>query len=132
MVFAKEMVEAQKTLETLGHQIMLPITTQQCLTQDGLNEDLEFCLANDVMKDHFKKIAESDAIIVLNYPKKDVVGYIGGSALMEIAVARHLDKKIFLLHQAPDEKDLRYAFEIKVAQPIILEGDLTNINNYLC
>jgi hypothetical protein len=128
MVFAKEMLETQKSLEELGHQVYIPITTIQCTTQSGLNEDLEFCLANDVMKDHFDKISDSDAILVLNYPKSNINGYVGGSALMEIAVAKHLGKKIFILHDLPTEKDLRYALEIKLTKPVLLNGDLNKIN----
>jgi len=128
MHFAKEMLEVQKQLQELNHEIFLPITVYQCTEKSGLNEDLKFCLENDVMKDHFNKIELSDAILVLNYPKNNIAGYIGGSALMEIAVAHHLNKKIFILHDLPSEDDIRYALEIKVARPIILNGDLTKIS----
>ena len=46
---------------------------------------------------------------------------------MEIAVARHLDKKIYLLNNIPDEKNLKYSLEIKLAKPIVLNNDLTKI-----
>jgi hypothetical protein len=128
MVFAKEMLEIQKQLENQGHEVQVPITTIQCTTQDGLNEDLAFCIANDVMQDHFNKISDSDAILVLNYPKNNITGYIGGSALMEIAVAKHLKKKIYVLNELPDEKEIRYSLEVKVTQPIIIYGDLNKIN----
>ncbi len=128
MAFAKEMLDIQKQLESQGHEVEIPITTQQCTTQDGLNEDLEFCLANDVMRDHFKKIQASDAILVLNFPKNNIAGYIGGSSLMEIAVARYLDKKIFILNDLPDEKILRYSLEVKLSQPTIINNDLNKIN----
>ena len=130
MHFAKEMLEVQKQLQKLNHEIFLPITVYQCTEKSGLNENLEFCLKNDVMKDHFKKIEQSEAILVLNYPKNNIAGYIGGSALMEIAVAHHLNKKIFILHDLPSEDKIRYALEIKITRPIILNGDLNKINEY--
>jgi len=129
MVFAKEMLAAQKELEAMGHEVLIPIDTLDCLKDPSLNESFEHCQRyGDIDKDHFNKIAASDAIIVLNYPKNGLAGYIGGAALIELGVARHLDKKIFILHELPSEKNLRYALEIKIMRPIILNGDLNNIN----
>jgi hypothetical protein len=129
MVFAKEMLAVQKQLEELGHEAIVPIDTHDCVKDPSLNESLDHCQSyGDIDKDHFNKIAASDAIIVLNYPKNGLAGYIGGAALTELGVARHLDKKIFIMHELPSEKDLRYALEIKVMKPIILNGDLTLIN----
>ena len=127
MAFAKEMLATQKQLEELGHEVLIPLTTDQCLTNPNLNSDLNFCIEKNVMKNHFAKIAQSDAVLVLNYPKNNINGYIGGSALMETAVAHHLNKKIYILHDLPDEKDLRYSLEVKLAKPIIINGDLTKI-----
>jgi len=130
MHFAKEMLESQKLLEELGHEAIVPIDTYECLEDPSLNESIEHCQKfGDIDKDHFNKIAASDAILILNYPKNGISGYVGGAALTELGVARHLDKKIFILHQLPSEKDLRYALEIKIMKPIILNGDLNQINN---
>ncbi len=131
MVFAKEMLDVQKELEKLGHEAIVPIDILDCLKDSTLNESMEHCLSyGDIDKDHFNKIADSDAILVLNYPKNNLNGYVGGATLTELGVARHLDKKIFILHALPNEKDLRYVLEIKIMKPIILNGDLNKINNY--
>ena len=131
MVFAKEMLEIQKLLEELGHEAIVPLDTHDCIKNPELNSDLEWGQNLNIDKDHFNKIESSDAILVLNYPKNNINGYIGGSSLMEIAVARHLDKKIFILHDLPNENEIRYALEIKVARPIILNGDILKINNHI-
>ena len=130
MVFAKEMLAVQKQLEELGHDAIIPKDTRDCLKDPSLNSNLEWGLNLNIDKDHFNKIAASDAVLVLNYPKNNISGYIGGSSLMELAIARHLDKKIFILHELPSENDLRYALEIKIMRPIILNGDLNKINEY--
>lgn len=127
MYFAKKILEAQKALNELGHECLMPHTTKQCLINPNLNMDFEFCVENNCMMDHYGKINESDAVLVLNYPKNDINGYIGGAVLMEMAIAKFLGKKIFLLHDLPDEEIVRYAFEIKLTKPIILNGDLTKI-----
>jgi len=130
MYFAKEMLTIKNKLEKIGHHIELPIDTNECLTNPKLSESLEHCenFADvDVDKDHFNKIAASDAILVLNYDKSNIKNYIGGATLMEIGVARYLDKKIFILNNLPSEDDLRYALEIKLTKPIIINENLNKI-----
>jgi hypothetical protein len=127
MSFSKEMIEAKRVLEEMGHEAEISPDAHICVENPELNSDLEHCSSTNIDKVCFDKIAESDAILVLNHPKNGVDGYIGGATLMEIGLARHLDKKIFLLHNLPKEEDLRYAFEIKLTQPTVLNGDLKKI-----
>ncbi|MEI8090897.1 MAG: hypothetical protein WCG98_01195 [bacterium] len=47
--------------------------------------------------------------------------------MIETGIAAHLKKKIFLLNEIPSEDDLRYAQEIKLLLPIIINGDLSKI-----
>lgn len=131
MRFAREMLETQKKLAELGHQAMIPGDTLECVENPNLNMDLEHCATTNIDKSCFAQVAQSDAILVLNYPKNGVSGYVGGATLMEIGLARHLDKKIFLLHDLPGENELRYALEIKLTKPIILRGDIAKINLHL-
>ena len=93
-----------------------------------LNMDLEYCLRKNVQKEHFNSIAKSDAILVLNYERNGIKGYIGGAVLMEMGVAQHLNKKIFLLYSPPKIEDLRYSLEIQLTKPIILHGNLSKIS----
>ncbi len=133
MYFAQKMLEIKKELEILKHEVLIPNDTQECIKNPKLNESLEHCQnfsgsGIDIDKEHFNMVADSEAVLVLNYPKSGINGYVGGATLMEIAVARHLDKKIFLLYDLPSEKDLKYVLEIKLANPMVLNGDLTKIN----
>ena len=43
---------------------------------------------------------------------------------MEIGLAQHLNKKIFLLYPPPKIEDLRYSVEIQLAKPIVLDDNL--------
>ena len=131
IVFASQILEIKAELEEMGHEVLIPCTTEHAKDNPdkNINEDLEFCFHNDVMMDHFKKIASSEAILVLNYQKNNIQGYIGGSVLMEIGLAYYLQKKIFLFYDFPDEKKLKYSLEVKLTKPIILNGDLNKINN---
>ncbi len=134
MKFAQQMLEAQKILEELGHEAIVPIDTQICAENPNYDfgDDLEHCQTfENIIKDHFDLIEPRDAILVVNYPKNDIKGYVGGSTLMEMGIAHHFNKKIFLLFDPPLEKDIRYAFEITLMKPIILSGDVKNICNHL-
>lgn len=134
MVFAKEMLETKKYLEKNGHEVFLPADTQDCVENPGLKcsfkgdlyAELKHCFAKDVLRDSFNKIEEGDAIIHLNYPKNGVDGYIGPAGLMEIGLAFHLKKKIFLINEV--NKEQKYALEILLTKPVVLNGDLSRIN----
>lgn len=128
MHFAKEMLEIQKALEAAGHIVCIPKTAKKCTSNPHLNVDFNFVLENDCMMDHFRKIEASEAILVVNNRRKGHDGYIGGSTLMEIAVAKYLGKIIFILNDLPPEDKISYIFEVKVTQPVILNGDLSKIS----
>lgn len=131
MTFAKEMVDAKKKLKDLGHLAELPCDTELHINDskfiDDLDADYKHCVERRVMEKCFDVVADSDAILVLNYSKNNINGYIGTSTLMEIGIARHLKKKIFLLYDVPDYKKHRWAHEVRIMQPIILNGDLSKI-----
>ncbi len=131
MSFANEMVEAKKKLEELGHSVLLPCDTDVHLEDskfiDDLDKDYTHCVENQIMETCFNLVAESDAILVLNHAKNNVEGYIGTCTLMEIGLAQHLRKKIFILNELPDYKEYRWAHEVRIMQPKILNGDLEKI-----
>jgi len=131
MHFAKEMLEAQKSLQGLGHDAKIPSDTLECLENPELNMDFDYCVRTQIDKKDFQQVADSDAILVLNYPKNGIKGYIGGATLMEIGLARHLGKKIFLLHDIPSEDELRYALEVRLTSPVVLGGDIKKINQFI-
>lgn len=133
MAFAKEMLGAKKELEKNGHEVFVPIDAQDCASnpelkcdfENDLGKELEHCFAKDALRDGLDKIEESDAIIHLNYPKNGIDGYIGPSGLMEIGLAFHLKKKIFLINEV--DKNQKYALEVLLTKPIVINGDLSKL-----
>lgn len=75
---------------------------------------------------HFRKVFWSDAILVVNYEKNDIPGYVGGNTLMEIGFALWYRKKIYLLNDIPVE--VSYREEIFGMKPTVLSGDLNKID----
>ncbi len=129
--FIDEMLEVKRDFENRGHEILLPTSAETGQTKqwwDNLriedpNKFVELKMAR--MIGHFKKIEDSEAILVLNYEKNGVKNYIGGNTLMEIALAFYLGKKIFLWNPIPLE--VSYEEEIFGMNPIILNQDLSNV-----
>jgi len=131
MSFAKKMIEVKKTLKGLGHEVSLPIDIKIHLSDstfsDNLDADYKHCVENNIIKKCFKIIAKNDAILFLNFNKNGREGYIGASGLMEIGVAHYLGKKIFLFNKLPDYNEARWAHEVSIMQPVILNGDFGKI-----
>lgn len=131
MAFAKEMLVAKKKLESMGHTVNVPHDTDIHVTDEKLVDDLDRNIIHarerDLMMQSFKLVASSDAILVLNHKRKGIEGYIGTSAHMEIGLAYYLGKKIYLLNAVPSHHDARWANEIRLIDPVILNGDLEKI-----
>jgi hypothetical protein len=87
MSFAKEMISAKETIEELGHEVLITSDVEDCVDNPGLNMDWEHCMSKNIDKECFDKIEESDAILVMNYPKDGIDGYVGGATLMEIGIS---------------------------------------------
>ena len=80
-----------------------------------------------IEKRNFDEVEKSDAVLVLNHKRNGINGYIGVSALMEMAIAHHFNKKIFLFNKPPHYKDARWAHEVAIVQPKIINGNLAKI-----
>ncbi|MBI3335567.1 MAG: hypothetical protein HY001_03660 [Candidatus Portnoybacteria bacterium] len=78
-----------------------------------------------LIRHHFRKIIASDAILVVNFEKHGKNGYIGGNTLMEMAIAFHYKKQIFVLNDI--SKDLPHYEEVMGMLPTLLSGDISNI-----
>jgi len=74
---------------------------------------------------HIEKIKNSDAILVLNFDKGGIKGYIGGNSFLEMGIAYYLNKKIFIWKK-PSES-LPYFEEIMALKPIIINENLEKI-----
>lgn len=128
MSFSKEMVEIEKELLAKGHSVILPKNSKEYanerLARETSSESTENKIKDDLIRDYFNEIADSDAVLILNLDKNNVVGYIGGNSFLEMGFAHVLNKKIFLFNDVPD---MIHNDEVKAMKPIVLNGDLSQI-----
>ncbi|MDO8460914.1 MAG: hypothetical protein Q7S38_00565 [bacterium] len=131
MAFVKDMVDVRKQLKKMGHTANIPYGIKPHLKDkkfvDNLEANIKFCIKNNVMKRNFDLVVKNDAVLVLNKKRNAIDGYIGVSALMEMAIAHHNNKKVFLMHEIPHFSHYRWAHEVAIMQPIVLNGDLSKI-----
>jgi len=128
MVFSKEMVEIANKLKQNNHKVILPHNTEKyadgVLANETSHESVKNKIDNDLIRDYFNEIKNSDAVLIVNFDKNGIPNYIGGNAFLEMGFAHALNKKVFLLNNIPA---MPYDDEIKAMQPIVLNGDLLKI-----
>jgi len=139
IAFFDEMLDIKGKLEQLGNEVEMPPVE----IEDGKgnlisikeyykirkntegNEEWVWDRKKWAMRKHFDKVSWSDAILVLNYDKNDIKGYVGGNTFLEMGLALHLGKKIYLLNSIPE---MPHKEELLGMKPIVINKDLTKIN----
>lgn len=132
MVFTEEMLKAKDRLEKLGNTVFVSGFVKHYVGKSvKQKEKLTLFHKNnkDAIREFWKKIKNSDVILVLNYDRHGIKNYIGGNTLMEIGFAHVLNKKVFLLNPVP--KIRYYESEIKAVKPTILNGDIKKLTRFL-
>lgn len=132
--FAFEMKEIAEKLFDLGFEVDLPPTAKMILEKEVTSkqikkekEDGSFSqrvIDSDAIRRYWKIIQNTDVILVVNFDKKGIKGYIGGNSFLEMGFAHILNKKIYLLNQIPE---MGYKDEIEAMQPVVLNGDITKM-----
>lgn len=146
IAFYQEMEEIKKSLENNGHEVFIPLLSNEAPKEMGGGKTIYFGkyiednggtdafpsnhkiwdLKEKAINDHFEKIGWGDSIIVVNHEKRGIAGYIGGNTLIEIGLAFYLKKPIYILN--PVSSELSYKQEIMGMKPIFLNGDINIIS----
>ena len=125
--FTDEVKKIAKRLERLGHKVLLP---NGILIDANRKKDFDPVSAKrnngyDAIRDHFKKVKESDAVLVCNFTKNDIENYIGANTFLEMGYAYNIGKPIFALNPLPNYKYIND--EILNFDVIVLNGDLKKL-----
>jgi hypothetical protein len=136
--FANDMAAAKKVLESQGHTVAMP--PLEIPDKDGhlipiskMYEIYKNAEPGDTwvwnwrefaMRDHYRKVSEANAILVMNLEKDGIPGYIGINTMMEMGLAFYLNKAIYLYSPIPN---LPYQEEIRGMKPRVIDGKLEEI-----
>jgi len=125
MQFAEKAKEVQEWLNKQGHEASPPADNDLFL---GLSDDekeklkLKQKYEQDVIREHWLVIQDSDVVLILNYDKHCIKGYIGGNAFLEMGFAHILKKPIYLLNPIPEMPHCQT--EIIAMKPVVINDDL--------
>jgi len=126
MLLSDRLPALQAALEAAGHEVLLPVDT------DGFDyigastaERAEQKRAHDLIREHWRKIQRSDAILVVNEDLPGRPRHIGGNTFLEMGFAHVLELPIYLMQPPPETT---YASEMLAMDPIVLHGDLGRID----
>lgn len=141
IAFYSEMEALKSELEARGHEVLIPLISAEIpelngerklyfakyLADRGGIDNFEsthsiWDIKNQAIRDHFDKIVWGDAVVVANYEKHGISGYIGGNTLIEMGLAFFLKKPIYVLN-VPSSA-LSYKAEVLAMRPIFLRGEL--------
>ena len=133
--FYESVIDVKGQLEQLGFKVLVPSTAEKMKRDGDFNVDkyktwfrnpADYKIKTKLMEQHFEKVVAADAILVINYEKRGVPGYIGGNVLMEMTVAFLNKKSIYILNPIADDLDIKE--EILGLEPKFINGDLTKIS----
>ena len=124
--FFDTMVGIQERLEEMGHEVFMPIEVPglDYWSEDGSSR-VKAKRAHDLISEHFRKIEQSDAVLVANMTKGDITNYIGANTFLELGFAHYLGKRIYLLHPIPDQPYI--LDEVLAMGANVLDGDVGNL-----
>lgn len=140
MAFYHQFQDLKKELEKMGHTVIAPeleFETKDGDTSVGSFFDRNggvdaFLPHHDVWKKkgraidaHFRKIDDSECILITNYEKKGIPNYIDGNTFLEMGYAYGTNKPIYILNEFPASSV--YKEEMLGMQPVVLLGDITKI-----
>ncbi len=99
MTFIDEIEKLSTELNALGHQVLVPSRGTEPHLAERLAQGDRRQRKAIFVNDHLEKIRVSDAVIIANFEKDGVPGYIGTSSLLEAAMAYALGKQLFVLNE---------------------------------
>ena len=124
--FYDDMVNAQKKLEKMGHVVLMPTKAKGV---DYWAEDnkarVEAKKKFEFIGEHFDKIENSDAVLIVNVTKKEIKNYIGANTFLEMGFAYYQKKKIYTLNPLPNQ--FYIIDELLTFDPVVLNGKLDAI-----
>jgi len=128
MQMTEKMIALRDELNSLGHNAYMTTLSKPFIGKtDEEKEKIKIHQKNnlDAITEFWRLMQGGDAVLVANYDKNGIKNYIGGNTFLEIGFAHVLGQKIFLLNSIPEIS--YYKTEIEAMKPLIINGDLTNI-----
>lgn len=136
--FYEKANQVKADLEAMGFTVLIPdmaLAMKESNDYDvshyktWYEDDGDYAKKQALMHGHFEKVIKGDITLVLNYDKNGKQNYIGGNVLMEMGLAFHFDKPVYILNDFPE--DSPFLEEIKGIGSVSLHGKLESLPQVL-
>ncbi|MCP4418802.1 MAG: hypothetical protein GY805_19475 [Chloroflexi bacterium] len=97
MTFIEYLEDIAKSLEASGWQVHTPERDEADFRWESLTIQESIERKKDYIDAHLNKIKRSTIVLIANYPKNGVDGYIGANSLMEASFAYALNIPVYFL-----------------------------------
>ena len=97
MKFYDQMMSMAEKLTTAGFKVHTP--TQEEILFHNMNEQEKVKAKKQYIQEHMERIRASDIVLIANFSKNGISGYIGPNTLIEIAFARAFEKPIYIIEE---------------------------------
>lgn len=125
MTHRTEMTQLIEQLEAMGLSVSTPGLDAEPVNYEEVESMSEVGkIKGRFIRRHFANIYNSKAVLVANYEKNGIEGYIGANTLLEMCAAFIYEKPIYILNPITKLKGYE---EILGLEPIVIDGDLREL-----
>lgn len=128
MAFIDEMEEIADRLATMGYRASAPAREERELKWSHLPAAEAVILKKSFVDGYLAKIRQADALLIANYQKHGIAGYVGPNTLMEAAFGYTMGIPIIFLH---DPSNQSCGLECLAIASGCLNGEIPDINHHL-
>jgi hypothetical protein len=133
--FVPYYVKDKLTLNSLDYHSISIYVDSQFSSKKGLTDKSDTSIyslekkGNILLSDCFEFIKRADSLVVLNYEKNNIKGYIDSFSFINMVFANILSKKVVVLNNVMN--NVTCYPEISLIKTISLKGNIKNISNYI-
>ena len=124
MAFSEQMVQLRQALEQQEFRVFTPVDEEGTANYNSLSDREQAILKRQFIDSHLEKIKKSDAVLIANFAKRGIDGYIGANTLMEMAFAYAFHKQVIILYPVGEQQCKVEALGLQTAN---LAGHLENL-----
>ena len=111
-------------LTAAGHQVMLPTTDENAASWGDVAIEEKVARKRAFIEADLADLKTADAVLIANFPRHGVGGYVGAHTLMEAAFAHAMGKEVVFLHEIGPQP---CRLEAMAIQDRCLGGDLSQL-----
>lgn len=128
MAFVDQFEALADELRAEGFRVCTPVREEAGARWDEMAPDQAVALKAAYVSGYLEEIRSSDLVLMANYPKGDVAGYVGANSLIEAAFGFALGKSVAFLFE-PGEQPCR--LEALALMGACLNGDASSVRTIL-